>query len=115
MPFTGEDLPAINTVLGLSDYQDLNLLIQCVRAALKVGLTYPVQEASQLEDFLRELGHDVAWFEPLFAWTLPVQDQNDFIVKARLAAQQWLILEPTPSPKFPLRFGSVGAQPGEDR
>jgi hypothetical protein len=115
MEFTAEDLPAINAVLGLSDYRDFNLLIQCVRAALKVGLTYPVQDASQLENFLGELNHDVAWFETLFAWSLPVQDQNDFIVKALLAAKQWLILEPTPPPKSWLRFGPVGAQPGEDR
>lgn len=91
MALTEEDLPAINAVLGQSDYQDLSLLVQCVRAALKVGLTYPVQEASQLENFLHELDHDVAWFEALFAWSLPVQDENDFIAKARLAAQQWLI------------------------
>lgn len=95
-----EDLPAINAVLGLSEYEDLRLHIRCVRAALKVGLTYPVQEASQLENFLREISHDVAWFEEFFAWTLPVQDQNEFIAITRIAAKQWLILRARPGYHF---------------
>jgi hypothetical protein len=101
MPFTGDDLPAINAVFELSEYQDLSWLIRCVRAALDVGLEYPVQDANQLENFLQAIpGHayDVAWFDQRFAEFLPVRDQNDFIVKARLAVQQVITLEP-PEPK----------------
>ena len=91
---TEEDLPAVQMVLNRPEFEELAVLFLGVRAALKAGLEYPVRDADQLENFLREIGHDVAWFEERFAAFLPVQDENDFIVKARLATQQLLTLEP---------------------
>ncbi len=93
MELREEDLPVIQDVLGRDEYAELRALILCVRAARKVGLDYPVQEARQLENFLLEIGHDVAWLEERFAEFLPVQDEDDFIVKARVAAHQVLTLE----------------------
>ena len=91
---TEEDLPAVQKVFDRPEYKELGPVVLCVRAALKVGLEYPVGDAHQLENFLREIGHDVAWFEERFSRFLPVQDEGDFIVKSRLAAQQMLTVEP---------------------
>lgn len=93
MKLAEEDLPVVQEVLGRDEYAELRALILCVRAARKVGLEYPVRDARQLENFLREIGHDAAWFEERFAGFLPVQDQNDFIVKTQVAAHQVHTLE----------------------
>jgi hypothetical protein len=93
--FTAEDLPAVQMVLNRPEYDELRVLVRCVRAALEVGLEYPVPEAHQLGNFLRGIHPDldVAWLEERFPRFLPVQDEDDFIEKARLAVRQVLILE----------------------
>ena len=91
---TGYDIDAVNTVLGLPEYQYLDLLVQCVSASLAVGLQYPVTEASQLNAFLEAISHGGdASFQELYTWVLPLVDKNDFIQKIRVAAQEWLVLQ----------------------
>src|ERR1700678_2301870 len=92
MNFTAEDLPAIQKVLSSPGNEDTSALIQCQLAANKAGLEYPVKNASELSDFLREINsaygdniYTVAWFEARFARFLPIQDKNDFTAKAELA------------------------------
>ena len=90
MEFTVDDLPAIQRVLNRSENEDLSTLVQIERAALKVGLKYPVQDANQLRAFLQEFGptYTVAWFQVRFAWSLPIKSYDDFIEKAKVAIQQ---------------------------
>lgn len=94
MNITTDDLPVLQQVLGWPGNEDLSALIQCELAAVKVGLQYPVQDAGQLSAFLRELGYTVEWFEQRFSRFLPVQDEDDFIAKVKLAIDQLHTLEP---------------------
>ena len=95
MELTAEDLPAVQMVLDLPENEELLTLVECVRAALKVGLEseYPIRDARQLENFLLEIRHDCAWFEERFAEFLPIVNKADFIKKARVAVHQVITLE----------------------